>query len=79
MSVVEDGSSDEKSSTDDSLLSENEIRNIRARRNTRNPWCWVTVIVLHLALLAVYVATLISYRAEIERLRKYGPQLVDCK
>jgi hypothetical protein len=72
-------STDERSSSDESYLSENEIRLIRAKLPSRFRWWWVILGLMHLALFTTYVVTMLSLRSEINRLRKFGPQLVDCK
>ncbi|KAH9990679.1 hypothetical protein F4779DRAFT_252542 [Xylariaceae sp. FL0662B] len=72
----------QKSSTDgsvsgESLLSENEIRNIRSRRPFRRGLWWLGFALVHLILLIIYAGTVASLRTEVGRLRKYGPRLVN--
>ncbi|KAL2127813.1 hypothetical protein VTI74DRAFT_10145 [Chaetomium olivicolor] len=57
-----------------SFLSESEIPNLTSRRHR---WWWISFVLMHIVLLSVYIGTLLSLRAQVSRLRKHGPQLVN--
>ncbi|KAI0505386.1 tat pathway signal sequence [Xylaria bambusicola] len=63
-------------SSEDGLLSEKDIRSLRS---SRSPFSrtWICICLSHLILFAIYLATIISLRTEVHRLRKHGPQLVN--
>ncbi|KAI1078852.1 hypothetical protein F5B20DRAFT_546444 [Whalleya microplaca] len=70
-------SSTDGSESEESFLSENEIKNLRSRRPSRRGLWWLGFALVHLILLAVYIGTVVSLRSEVNRLRRYGPQLVN--
>ncbi|KAI1378900.1 hypothetical protein F4677DRAFT_443380 [Hypoxylon crocopeplum] len=68
------GTSD--SASEDTLLGKHEFRDIRSRSRSR--WVlWLIVTLAHVSLLCVYIGTVLCLRAEVNKLRKYGPRLVD--
>jgi len=71
---------DRLSESDESFLSENEIKAIRLRHSSRlrKLWWWTVFAAVHLVVLAVYVGTVVELRREIEKLRRHGPQIVLC-
>ncbi|EFQ35644.1 uncharacterized protein GLRG_10788 [Colletotrichum graminicola M1.001] len=61
-----------------SFLGEKEIREIRSNHITRRRrWWWISFILIHAILLSVYIGSLLSLQAQVNKLRKYGPQLVN--
>lgn len=67
-------SSAKGSISDESLLSEKEIKNLRSRRPFLSRPS-ILISIFHLILFIVYLATIVSLRTEVHRLRKHGPQL----
>ncbi|CCF43200.1 hypothetical protein CH063_12967 [Colletotrichum higginsianum] len=72
-------SSSAPDSESSSFLSEREIREIRSNHDSRRRrwWWWVSFGLVHAVLLSVYIGSLLSLRAQVSKLRKYGPQLVN--
>jgi type IV secretory pathway component VirB8 len=72
---------DTLSESDESFLSENEIKAIRLHNSSRSRrwWWWIIFAAVHLVVLAVYVGTVMELRDEIKKLRKHGPQMVLCR
>ncbi|KAM3563468.1 hypothetical protein ARSEF4850_002316 [Beauveria asiatica] len=66
---------DGSESGDSSFLDEEEIRNVRSRKSSQKRW-WIGFFTTHLFLLAVYLGTVLSMRAELTKLRKHGLQLI---
>ncbi|KAK1981464.1 hypothetical protein LZ30DRAFT_720000 [Colletotrichum cereale] len=71
-------SPDSETTESSSFLTESEIRDIRSNRiSRRRRWWYISFVLVHVVLLSVYVGTLLSLRAQVAKLRKYGPQLVN--